>query len=194
MPPKVEVDVPAMYRLWRDMTLSRREIAVELGISHSTLEYLASKHKLPKRPSQRGNREMVDPTPEEIAERARECRERHFAARRAEKDNATDSKLSKSRALVAGVALSIMLAIVAGCCPTGPVKMLPYRVTVTRPDGTVDKTFVVESTKTPRVVHFDDGGCLRVRTYEWGGFVFRDTRPWPVSWNLDVEQLAEGER
>lgn len=33
-----------------------------------------------------------DPTPEEIEERARECRERHFAQRRAETDNATEKR------------------------------------------------------------------------------------------------------
>jgi hypothetical protein len=41
---------------------------------------------------------MDDPTPEEIAERARECRERHMAQRRAEDVLTTNSKVSKWRA------------------------------------------------------------------------------------------------
>jgi hypothetical protein len=44
--------------------------------------------------------EEWEPTPEEIAEhqeRARECRERHYAKRREETPVQTDSRLSKER-------------------------------------------------------------------------------------------------
>jgi hypothetical protein len=60
-------------------------IAAHLGIRRQRLHELRREHGIPDRPNKFRKR-IVDPTPDEIAERARECRERHFAQRRAEPD------------------------------------------------------------------------------------------------------------
>lgn len=62
------------------------EMARRLGIPPPHVYKWRSKFGIPTR-----DRVVVqpdDPTPAEIAERARECRERHYAKRRAEKDEA----------------------------------------------------------------------------------------------------------
>jgi len=82
------VDVPLMFRLWADESIQKLEIAKRLGISTSTLASLAKRHHLPQRPRPRVV-VALDPTPNEIAERARECRERHYAERRRESDKVT---------------------------------------------------------------------------------------------------------
>jgi hypothetical protein len=55
---------------------SYQEIAVALGCSQSYISKLKVRHSLPDRP--RSNRDILadDPTPEQIAERAAECRAR----------------------------------------------------------------------------------------------------------------------
>ena len=93
-----QVDVPMLFELWADMTLTRVEVARKLGVTEGNLTRLAERYGLGPRGRQHRAFSMDDPTPEEIAERARECRERHFAQRRAETATATDSKLSKRRA------------------------------------------------------------------------------------------------
>lgn len=93
-----QVDVPTLFSLWADMTLTRVEVARKLGVTEGNLTRLAERYGLGPRGRQHRAFSMDDPTPEEIAERARECRERHFAQRRAETATATDSKLSKRRA------------------------------------------------------------------------------------------------
>ena len=81
------VDVPTLFRLWHS-DMDTADIAVALGVSLSTLHSLRMRHKLPKRP--RASVTVVaDPTPDEIAERARECRERHYAERRGETGETT---------------------------------------------------------------------------------------------------------
>jgi hypothetical protein len=95
---KRQVDVPTLFSLWADMTLTRVEVARKLGVTEGNLTRLAERYGLGPRGRQHRAFSMDDPTPEEIAERARECRERHFAQRRAETATATDSKLSKRRA------------------------------------------------------------------------------------------------
>ena len=90
------VDLPTLYRLWNDHTLTRVQVSAMLGISPTHLTRLVARHKLPPRPRDR-NQKTVDPTPEEIAERARQCREKHLAERRAEPDELTKSKVSKWR-------------------------------------------------------------------------------------------------
>lgn len=93
-----QVDVPMLFRLWGDMTLTRAEVARQLGLTDGNLTRLAARHGLGPRGRQHRAFSMDDPTPDEIAERARECRERHMAQRREETATATDSKLSKRRA------------------------------------------------------------------------------------------------
>ena len=77
-----QFDVPTLFRLWTS-GVAREVICRELGISGSQLSVLKTRHKLPSRPRKPASL-GADPTPEEIAERARECRERHFAQRRSE--------------------------------------------------------------------------------------------------------------
>jgi uncharacterized protein YjcR len=76
-----DVDVPALHRMWHS-DMDTPNIALTLGVSLSTLNNLRQRHGLPKRPRHAAQR-VVDPTPDEIARRAKECRERHFAELRA---------------------------------------------------------------------------------------------------------------
>jgi DNA-binding CsgD family transcriptional regulator len=85
--PRRNIDVPVLHRLWAS-EIETPEIAVRLGCSVSTLYLLRDRHKLPPRPRTRVTL-LVDPTPQEIAERARECRERHYAQRRGESEHAS---------------------------------------------------------------------------------------------------------
>ena len=85
--PRRDIDVPVLHSLWAS-ELELAEIAVRLGCSVSTLYMLRDRHKLPPRPRMRVT-VLTDPTPQEIEERARECRERHYAQRRGEGEYAT---------------------------------------------------------------------------------------------------------
>jgi hypothetical protein len=97
MPIVRHVDLARLYQLWNDHTLTRVKVSSMLGISPTHLTRLVARHKLPPRPRDK-NQHGNDPTPDEIAQRAAECRERHFAQRRAEPDCSTTSKVSKWRA------------------------------------------------------------------------------------------------
>jgi hypothetical protein len=97
MPIVRHVDLAKLYQLWNDHTLTRVKVSSMLGISPTHLTRLVARHKLPPRPRDK-NQYMNDPTPDEIAQRAAECREKHFAQRRAEPDCSTTSKVSKWRA------------------------------------------------------------------------------------------------
>ena len=91
-----QVDVPTLFRLWTQ-GVAREVICREFNISGSQLSVLKTRYKLPNRPKRPASLN-ADPTPEQIAERARECRERHLALRRAEDVLNTNSKVSKWRA------------------------------------------------------------------------------------------------
>jgi len=88
--PRIQVDMQKLFRMWHDRTLTRREIALALGVSQSFLSTTAARLGLPRRETVHS--EANDPTPEQIAERARECRERHYAARRLESEEASRSR------------------------------------------------------------------------------------------------------
>jgi DNA-binding CsgD family transcriptional regulator len=77
---KVEREV--LLRLWQQ-NLTLIEIGLAIGCSGSTVGMLAKQHGMPPRESAR-KMQLPDPTPDEIATRARECRERHYAERRRE--------------------------------------------------------------------------------------------------------------
>ena len=77
---KVEREV--LLRLW-EQNLTLIEIGLAIGCSGSTVGMLAKQHGMPPRESAR-KMQLPDPTPDEIAARARECRERHYAERRRE--------------------------------------------------------------------------------------------------------------
>ena len=64
--------MPVLHSLWAS-ELELAEIAVRLGCSVSTLYLLRDRYKLPPRPRSRVTLHK-DPTPQEIEERARECR------------------------------------------------------------------------------------------------------------------------
>lgn len=85
--PRRDIDIPVLHSLWAS-ELELPEIAVRLGCSVSTLYMLRDRHKLPPRPRMRVS-VLTDPTPQEIEERARECRERHYAQRRGESEYAS---------------------------------------------------------------------------------------------------------
>ena len=85
-------------KLLRDMWESGaavEDIAAALGISRQAVWQLRYQYGLPKRPPPEMRSD--DPTPEEIAERARECRERHYAKRRAERDDSLHTKVWRWR-------------------------------------------------------------------------------------------------
>jgi hypothetical protein len=73
-----KIPLKKLKQLWETQRKTE-EIAVHLGISTSHLHTLAKRHNLPKRThlnvKRRGTAD-VDPTPEEIAIRAAECRAR----------------------------------------------------------------------------------------------------------------------
>ena len=70
---RVEYCAHQLHTLWASGA-SYEEIAAALGCSMSTVHSLKARHKLPYR--QRPTKEILesDPTPEQIAERAAECR------------------------------------------------------------------------------------------------------------------------
>ena len=72
---EVEYCALTLHRLWASGA-SYVEIAAALGCSQSYVHRLKTRHKLPNR--QKATREIFedDPTPEQIAERAAECRAR----------------------------------------------------------------------------------------------------------------------
>jgi len=70
---------------WWHGELPTEEIAKKLKVTHAALQEFARRNKLPRRthvPRRSPNTKIVDPTPEEIAERAAEVR-----ARRTEAEN-----------------------------------------------------------------------------------------------------------
>jgi len=63
---RIELDVPLLYKLWSDSTISMAEVARRLGgVSQSHLYSLARRHKLPPRPAAETDDEER-PTKEEI--------------------------------------------------------------------------------------------------------------------------------
>ena len=72
---EVEYCTATLHRLWARGD-SYQEIAAALGCSQSFVSRLKDRHKLPNR--QKATKDILadDPTPDEIAERAAECRAR----------------------------------------------------------------------------------------------------------------------
>lgn len=68
-----------LFELWHDETVETYEIGQELNVSVSWLCKNRGRYGLPKRP-RKPPRTMVDPTPEQIAERSAECRKQRLAA------------------------------------------------------------------------------------------------------------------
>lgn len=78
-----QIDPDAFAYLWHaGETLDK--LASRFGVSRATVMRFAVRNGLPFRGQPNLCGGLGDPTPEEIAERARECRERHYAMRRRE--------------------------------------------------------------------------------------------------------------
>ena len=67
--------VTKLKRLWAEGK-THPEIASALGCSEMYVSHLRKLHKLPRRRPVRHGPQELDPTPEQIAERAAECRAR----------------------------------------------------------------------------------------------------------------------
>jgi hypothetical protein len=76
-------DRDLLRRLWLFTTMTPQEIAFELGSSRQFVREQAKLMGLPRKVPEYKHLER-DPTQEEIAERAAECRKRHLAEKRAE--------------------------------------------------------------------------------------------------------------
>lgn len=81
----IQIDVKKLFELWADEDLTHTEVARALGVTSGRLTKLAAQYGLKRRPRRHRAHSMVDPTPEEIAERAMECRLRHLAEKKASK-------------------------------------------------------------------------------------------------------------
>lgn len=101
-----KADVALLTEMW-SAGATIAEIAARFGVTHSTVSKWATRYGLPKR-QPATSQDVPDPTPEEeaasldslalspwVEQRARECREAHFAERRAESECNTSSKASK---------------------------------------------------------------------------------------------------
>ena len=85
LPPRVyqKYDAELIRRLWLLTTMTTQEIAYEVGCSRQYVSYRVEQMGLPPR-GKPANSDEPDPTPEEIAERAAQCRARHLREKRAE--------------------------------------------------------------------------------------------------------------
>lgn len=61
------VDVPALFRVWADHSLTVAEVSRELGVTQCHLYHLADRHALPERPAQHRAFVLEEATPEEDA-------------------------------------------------------------------------------------------------------------------------------
>lgn len=88
-----EVNVPELFRLWNS-EMTNTELCEHFQITGGSLWSLRKKYALPQRPkvaNRDTQRRPEDPTPEEIAERAAECR-----AKRTKEEKARMEKLGRT--------------------------------------------------------------------------------------------------
>jgi hypothetical protein len=83
MPKYRNYDEVKLRKLWPNSSLSLGQIASLLGLPRSTLRTIAVRLGLPSRENIY-NHQRDDPTAEEIAQRAAECRLKHYKEKRAE--------------------------------------------------------------------------------------------------------------
>ena len=81
--PTPQLSDAEITQLWHD-GVSLTDMAAQCGVSTTTIYTYAKRLELPRRP--RAERKSYDPSPAEIERLKAELRERHFAERRAEKD------------------------------------------------------------------------------------------------------------
>lgn len=102
------VDVPRLFALWADLSLTRVEVAHGLGVSETQLTRLIHRYRLPRRAHNYNNRpaEEIPPDEEEASRSSlaiapglraacEEVKRKHFAERRAEPEDLTRSKIWK---------------------------------------------------------------------------------------------------
>lgn len=81
-----DLDPARVRRVWMNAKFTTEEVCAILLVSDSELRRLARMCRLPKRNFVQRNQEVNDEPPASVKlqqeERARECRERHFAQRR----------------------------------------------------------------------------------------------------------------
>jgi transposase-like protein len=99
---RVQIDAARLFALWADQSLTRAEVARELGVTAGQLTRLAGRHGLPARARKRRAFSMADPTPDEIAKRAAECRARHMEQRRNETEDRTYTRTVSRWSAVGG--------------------------------------------------------------------------------------------
>jgi transposase-like protein len=91
------VDVASLFRLWNDESMTRAEIARELGVTAGQLTRLASRHGLGVRGRKHRAFSMTDPSPDEIERLKAELKAKHIQERMREDVTNTQSKVSKWR-------------------------------------------------------------------------------------------------
>lgn len=92
---RMNIDVPLLFQLWADHAVSRQEIASRLGVAVSTVGKLQARYGLPTRPVEKRRRmPQPDPTPEEIQQRAAECRQKDLARKLRETTDETRKRIS----------------------------------------------------------------------------------------------------
>ena len=75
-------NVPLLFKVWHDDTLSKADIARMVGVNENALHGLAKRYGLPRRAVTRAaHNRRPDPTPEEIYARAAELR-KHWPSHR----------------------------------------------------------------------------------------------------------------
>lgn len=68
-------NIPLLFKLWQDVTLSTSDIARQIGVKHGSLHGIAKRYGLKRRSiSRAAQNRRPDPTPEEIYARAAELR------------------------------------------------------------------------------------------------------------------------
>lgn len=95
---RVKIVEAEFQRLWA-AGVSRLDLAERFGCSVSWVDNYRMQIGLGARQPSAMQQcySANDPTPEQIAERARECRERHYAARRCETKEASQSRGVRAR-------------------------------------------------------------------------------------------------
>jgi len=94
---RVKIDVARLFALWNDESLTRAEVARELGVTAGQLTRLASRHGLGARGRTHRAFSMADPTPDEIARRAAAIRARKLAELAAEPLEVTQQRVAAQR-------------------------------------------------------------------------------------------------
>lgn len=77
-----------LFAIYMDFSIPTMEVCRRLGVTRSKLFGLRKRYGLPPRPKNKSNERHVDPTPEEIAERAAECRARRSPTEKARMERA----------------------------------------------------------------------------------------------------------